>query len=111
MAYPVPYDLGPAEQTTNLDTARYEQIVERVYSSVATEVYRKIEADVRAKIDWFPTRHLRAVALFHEAEDMARSNTVDGYDRALDLYRSSQRYFDLALLRDARRKHVQVPLI
>lgn len=120
MAYPVWYELkfedrqkesAKKPDPPKLDPAWYDQIVERVYSSVATEIYRKIETDVRVKIEWFPTRYLRAVALFHEARDMARSNTVDAYDRALDLYRSAQRFFDLALLRDARRWLVKVPLI
>jgi len=135
MAYPIRYDLEPGrsdsrssksdlepgksqirnakdgKQIVEVDATRYEQIVERVYSSVATEVYRKIETDVRTKIEWFPTRHLRAVALFYEAQDMARSNTVDAYDRALDLYRSAQRFFDLALLRNARRWLIKVPVI
>jgi len=110
MAYPVRYDLG-LEKPATLKPAQYEQVVERVYSSVATEIYRKIETDVRTKIDWFPTRHLRAVALFHEAQDMARSNTVDAYDRALKLYSSAQRFFDLALLRRARRRLVKMPLV
>ena len=108
MAYSVSYDLGETNSQT-LEPARYEQIVERVYSSVATEVYRKIDTDVRVKIEWFPTRHLRAVALFHEAQDMARSNTVDAYDRALDLYSSSQRFFDLAFLGGWRRQLVRLP--
>lgn len=110
MAHPVRYDLGGTRPET-LEPAHYEQIVERVYSSVATEIYRNIEADVRTKIDWFPTRHLRAVALFHEAQDMARSNTVDAYDRALSLYSSAQRFFDLALLRGVRRRLVKIPFI
>jgi tetratricopeptide (TPR) repeat protein len=117
MAYAVRYYLRfedrqkEESKPPELDSVSFEQLVERVYSSVATEVYRKIETDVRAKIEWFPTRHLRAVALFHEALDMARSNTVDAYDRALDLYRSAQRFFDLAFLRDWRRWLVKMPLI
>ena len=81
-----------------LDAARYNRIVERVYSTIATEVYRQIESDVTAKVESFPTKYLRAVTLFHEAEDFARSNTVDAYDRALELYRESKRYFDIRFM-------------
>ena len=68
-------------------TSEYLDIVERVYSSIATEVYRRIGSDVHDKITLFPTAHLRAVALYHEAEDFARSNTVDAYEQAIALYR------------------------
>jgi tetratricopeptide (TPR) repeat protein len=73
----------------------YNQMVERVYSRVATEVYAQIELDVRNKINLFPTAYMRAVALYHEAEDFARSNTIDAYDRAIALYRDALRYFEL----------------
>ena len=87
---------GERVPSEELGVDRYNQIVERVYSSVATEIYRKIESDVKEKIKQFPTAYMRAVALFHEGEDFARSNTIDAYDRALELYREAQRYFDLA---------------
>jgi tetratricopeptide (TPR) repeat protein len=83
----------------HLDADTYNHIVERVHSAVATEVYRQIESDVRNKVTVFPTAYLRAVALGHEAEDFARSNTVDAYDRAIDLYRQALRYFAIANVR------------
>ncbi len=70
-------------------------MVERVYSRVATEVYAQIELDIRSKIALFPTAYTRAVALYIEAEDFARSNTIDAYDRAIALYRDALRYFEL----------------
>ena len=79
-----------------LDAEKYTQTVEQVYSRIATEVYRQIESDVKGKIELFPTPFLRALALFHEAEDFARSNTVDAYDRAIELYKEALRYFRVA---------------
>ena len=84
-----------------LDADQYNRIVERVYSRLATEIYKQIERDVTKKIRLFPTGYLRAVATFHEAEDFARSNTIDAYDRALELYQRSLRYFEVALFRRA----------
>ncbi len=108
MAYTVQFELGKAADA-GLDPQRYDQIVERVYSSIAREIYRTIESDVRAKIQRFPTRYLRAVALYFEARDIARSNTVDAYDLALDLYRDARLAFDMAPWRDARRYLVNLP--
>src|SRR5262249_20835753 len=64
----------------------YERILERIYFSVVTELYRQIKLDVKNKIRLLPTTYSRAVALFYEAEDYARSNTLDGYESAGDLY-------------------------
>ena len=72
-----------------LDLEEYERLVERVYSSVATEIYKQIEIDLRDKMTWFPTLSLQAVARYIEAEDFETSNTIDAYDRALEMYRSS----------------------
>ena len=94
-----------------LKASEYEDIVERVYSSIATEVYRRIESDVREKIALFPTAHLRAVALYHEAEDFARSNTVDAYEQAIALYREALRYFDLNTIRFLTRLLLRVPVL
>ncbi|MGA1863689.1 MAG: tetratricopeptide repeat protein [bacterium] len=107
LAHPVKYTLIKNENATRqkdtshgrtiytLDPGEYNQIVNRVYSSIATEVYRKIKTDVKRKISLFPTPYLRAVALFHEAEDFSRSNTIDAYDHAIELYRESLRYFNI----------------
>jgi type III secretory pathway component EscV len=82
-----------------LDVQKYNQIVERAYSSVATEIYKQIESDVKEKISLFPTRYLRACALFHEAEDFKNSNTLDAYDRAIKLYREALRYFNISKIK------------
>ena len=94
-----------------LDADRYNQIVERVYSRIATEVYRQIFSDVKGKIAMFPTNYLRAVALFHEAKDFQRSNTVDAYDYAIELYRESKRYFDMRFFGWPSQFALRIPLL
>jgi tetratricopeptide (TPR) repeat protein len=89
-----PNDAGGEPWILDLEADEYNQIVERVYSRIATEVYAQIELDVRKKIDFFPTAYLRALALYHEAEDFARSNTIDAYERAISLYRDALQHFD-----------------
>lgn len=82
---------------TDLDADEYNQLVERVYSSIATEIYRRILSDVKEKITMFPTNYLRCVALFYEAKDFERSNTVDAYGYAIELYKEALHYFDTRL--------------
>jgi hypothetical protein len=77
-----------------LKHSEYKSLLEWVYSSVATEIYRQIKLDVAKKIELMPTRYLRAVALYHEAEDYARSNTLYDYEEASALYERSARLFD-----------------
>lgn len=72
----------------------YEKVLERVYFSVATEIYKQIKQDVQRKIALLPTIYYRAAALFHEAEDYARSNTLDAYDEALKLYDTAMKLYD-----------------
>ena len=81
------------ERDLTQDRVAYDQILERLYFSVATQIYKQIRLDVARKISRLPTQYLRATAYFHEAEDYARSNTLDAFDdasklytRALDLY-------------------------
>ncbi len=66
--------------------AQYENLLEQVYHSVVTEVYRQLKNDVRTKIELLPTKRHRAIALLHEAEDYARSNTLHAYEEAAQLY-------------------------
>jgi hypothetical protein len=80
-----------------LTRAGYERLLERVYFSVATEVYRQIQIDVQQKIDLLPTSYTQAVALFHEAEDYAGSQTLDGYENAGRLYERAVKLFDVRL--------------
>jgi hypothetical protein len=80
-----------------LSHEKYEKIVERLYFSVATEVYQQIQEDVLHKIELLPTSYFRAVAYFYEAEDYARSNTLDAYKEASKLYRQAMELFDSCL--------------
>lgn len=95
---------------TTLRADAYNQVVERVYSRIATEIYRQIDQDVRKKIQLFPTPRLRSLALAVEAEDFARSNTVDAYDRAIALYRDALRFFDVMKLEWISRLLLDGPL-
>lgn len=110
LAYPVSYPPDPVSTPLKLlrkpDDEQgeielrhpdYKALLERVYWSVATEIYRQIQTDVAGKIELMPTRFLRALALFHEAEDYARSNTLHGYVEAGRLYDASARLFDPCL--------------
>jgi tetratricopeptide (TPR) repeat protein len=80
-----------------LETADYERILERIYFSVATELYKQIRQDVENKVALLPSAYFRAVALYHEAEDYARSNTLDAYEEARKLYDKSAKLFDPSL--------------
>ena len=82
----------------------YEQILERVYFSVASEIYKQIQQDVKRKIELLPTDYYRGVALYHEAEDYAASNTLDAYSEALSLYDESLKAFDPLMRQPLRSK-------
>ncbi len=87
---PILYPLDRPEEFTSTG---YQQLLERVFSGVASMIYTQIEEDIASKISLFPTSYLRATALCHEAEDFARSNTIDGYERAIGLYHKSLFHF------------------
>lgn len=124
LANPVEYELtlesGEVTQATEQENYKakraefkaeqYDQIIERVYSSVATEIYKQIESDVQEKMDLFPTSRLQAVALFHEAEDFAVSNTIDAYDHALELYEEALRRVTLTHIRRITDLFVSLPV-
>lgn len=76
------------------DRAIYDEILERVYFSVATQIYKQIRLDVDRKISRLPTAYLRATAYFHEAEDYAGSNTLDAFDDASELYTRALELYD-----------------
>jgi tetratricopeptide (TPR) repeat protein len=106
LAYPVKFPLNPTPVPVaegaksdgavqdDLDSDRYNQLINRVYSSVATEIYKQIRVDMEDKMRLFPTRYMRAVALYNEARDFERSQTIDAYDSALRLYEESRYCFD-----------------
>ena len=77
-----------------LGTENYEKLVERIYFSVATEIYKQIRKDVQRKIDLLPYGYFRASAYFYEAEDYVTSNTLDAYDEAQELYLQVIRIYD-----------------
>jgi tetratricopeptide (TPR) repeat protein len=77
-----------------METDEYDKLIERVYFSVATQIYRQIREDVGGKIRLLPTRFLKATAYFYEAEDYARSNTLDAYDEARKLFREAMQLYD-----------------
>jgi tetratricopeptide (TPR) repeat protein len=77
----------------DLDAASYEKLVERVYFSVATRIYRQIRDDVQRKINLLPRRYFRAAAYFYEAEDYLRSNTLHAYEQAHRLYAAAVRLY------------------
>jgi tetratricopeptide (TPR) repeat protein len=93
------------------DTETYNRIIERIYSSVATEIYRRIKTDIEEKMGLFPTGHLRALAYFYEAKDFARSNTIDAYDHAIELYKQSLKRFDTSIITLITRKIVTIPYL
>ena len=98
LTYPVKYELPLEEETTNtkrlgIAPEDYKKILERVYSSISTEIYRQIRSDLESKMKLLPTRYMKAIAYYVEAEDFARSNTIDSYDLAIDLYQKSIFYF------------------
>jgi hypothetical protein len=94
-ANPEPTSKRPPE----LSRESYRLLLERVYFSVATQIYKQIRQDVQHKIDLLPTSYFRTAAYFHEAEDYARSNTLDAYDDARALY-----YEAIQLIDPARRE-------
>jgi tetratricopeptide (TPR) repeat protein len=77
-----------------LEEEEYERLLEQVYHQVATEVYDQIGEDVDRKVKLLPTSYLRAVALYHEARDLERSNTLNAYKAAGKLYRRAANLLD-----------------
>jgi len=100
MAHPVKVALtdgGSGEAERVLTADKYHQLLEHVYSRVASEIYKQIRDDVKTKSEMFPSSYLRAVALYHEAFDFERSNTIDAYALAIEFYRQAKRYFDIRI--------------
>lgn len=77
------------KNATGLSPELYQRLVERVYSSVTTEIYKQIEVDLRGKMQRFPTDSFRALARYVEGRDFERSNTIEAFDKAIALYRTS----------------------
>lgn len=98
---------GKADTPPAIDREQYEAILERTYFSIATELYRQIQEDVSRKIELLPNRWFRASALFYEAQDYARSNTLDAYNQARALYEAALAIYDprSAILPKSRLRH------
>jgi tetratricopeptide (TPR) repeat protein len=111
LAQSIRYSLSKDETPDILDTDEYNQIVERVYSRVTTEIYARIEKDIQDKIELFPTRYLKANALYHEARDMANSNTINAFESAINLYNESIRILNITLIKRLKSIFIKMPLI
>ena len=96
-------DQGESDTRGVLSLDEYQRLIERVYSSIATEIYKQIEIDLRDKMTLFPTLSLRALARYVEAEDFETSNTIDAYDRALEMYQTSLDELKASFLHTCRR--------
>ena len=95
LAHPVKFQLQSVEQLRDEEGAQaYEKLLERIYFSIATHLYRQIHQDVLKKIELLPKRYFRAAAYFYEAEDYAGSNTLDAYGEAEQLYAEVVKLYD-----------------
>jgi tetratricopeptide (TPR) repeat protein len=79
-----------------LDVQQYRLLLERVYWAVASKIYAEIRTCVEQKALLLPPGRLRAAAYLNEANDYARSNTLDAFAAARDLYRKAQETYDRA---------------
>jgi hypothetical protein len=84
-------DEGPPR----LNEDGYRMLFERVYWSVASQIYAQIQRGVEEKVKLLPRGSLRASAYVHEADDYATSNTLDAYAAAQDLYRKALEIYDI----------------
>lgn len=93
------------------ETRGHKHQVERLVSSISTEIYRQIKIDLDEKMDLFPTKHMRAIGLYHEADDFAQSNTLDAYQHAIELYRMARNIFDVSLRRHFNNFLTLIPFV
>jgi len=91
VAHLVKFTVGPGQTLT---PEAYEKLLERLYFSVASHLYGQIRVDVARKINLLPKRYFRASAYYHEAADYARSNTLDAYEQARELYAEVIRLYE-----------------
>ncbi len=91
---PPPVNIGSNPDSSRRD---YDDLLERVYHSIVSEVYQRLQEDVQRKIDLLPTRKLRVIALLHEADDYAQSNTLHAYDQAAELYSRAAEALEVSL--------------
>jgi hypothetical protein len=91
---PIKINLDGDENATR---RTYDELLERVYHSVVSAVYRQLQDDVQRKIELLPTLKLRVIALLHEADDYAQSNTLHAYDQAAELYNRAAKWLEITL--------------
>lgn len=102
VAQTVRYRLPPrSEEGSPLSGEDYRRLFERVYWSVASQIYAQIREGVEEKVRLLPPGRLRAAAFLAEADDYATSNTLDAYEAARSLYRRAQEIYDAASRRES----------
>jgi hypothetical protein len=79
----------------DLTDGEYGMLFERIYWSVASQIYAQIHRGVEAKVQLLPRGSLRAAAYVHEADDYATSNTLDSYEAAQKLYRLALEVYEI----------------
>lgn len=92
-------DKTDAVARQEVDPEDYDTILERLYFTLASHIYRQIESDIQKKVDLLPGKYLRATAYLNEADDYGNSNTLDGLDYAIRFYRSAMALYDPRLRR------------
>jgi tetratricopeptide (TPR) repeat protein len=99
LAKTVRFKLTPAasgDDPPEISARDYRMMFERVYWSVASQIYAQIRQGVAEKVKLLPRGRLRAAAYIREADDYAASNTLDAYEAARKLYRQAQQFYDLS---------------
>jgi tetratricopeptide (TPR) repeat protein len=87
--------IGRAANSPKLSEEGYGMLFERVYWSVASQIYAQIHRGVKEKVALLPWGGLRASAYVTEAEDYATSNTLDAYAAAQQLFRQALAIYDV----------------
>jgi tetratricopeptide (TPR) repeat protein len=99
LAKTVRFKLSPAasgDDPPEISAQDYRMMFERVYWSVASQIYAQIRHGVAEKVKLLPRGRLRAAAYIREADDYAASNTLDAYEAARRLYHQAQQFYDLS---------------
>jgi tetratricopeptide (TPR) repeat protein len=109
LANPVKFEIEKEGESFVLKTEDYDQIVERVYSSIATEIYKQIDADLEKKLKLFPTNFSRTHALYYEARDFSRSNTLDAFERSISLYEKARRCCNISFSKILVKFFISIP--
>lgn len=86
--------VGSRSTPPRIDHDTYRGVFERVYWSVASEIYSQIGRGVTERIGLLPPGRLRAAARLYEANDYAMSNTLDAYGAARTLFQQAREWYD-----------------